>query len=498
MATTFIGPDGYEYSATTPRQDPRSRGTQSINPLGEVMAILGAMQGNRTPRYASDAIQATAAANAGLFPLRQDPRKTARINERRREMNVTEQRGRTQGQRRRDAVYRQQAIDANKAKTKARAERAAARAEQERIDANRRYQDTVGPSDAMISAERDARSAAAAASQRAMEDRVVGGMTPDEATLAAQDIIADYDRNVAELSAGGDVIPAADWDIAYPEFAAREAGIAPPSPTMRDLGYVPLGDASRQAHLDLYRSRPPAGQRDGGPYSDQLPDGGPYSTDLNPLAQLPNYKTGQTLADYDLQQTVPLQGPPSPPPPNYGTGQTLADYDIAMAKPYGKYDPDPFLYPREYLEPGATDHDLFPLPPVSWTSEQAKQAMADIGEGITNASIDAKFRQLDELERRRAYTLGMAAQRDPRNSLTPAQAQQMQLDIDRGRMMHRFNQSQPLPPVLAPQVPASSPPYFLQANPLHSIPVPRTNYFGGVPMQIPMAPRPGMTLGGGY
>jgi hypothetical protein len=44
----------------------------------------------------------------------------------------------------------------------------------------------------------------------------------------------------------------------------------------------------------------------------------------------------------------------------------------------------------------------------------------------------------------------------------------------------------------------ATPPYYLQRNPLYSLPAPSTNYFGGAPMQIPMAPRRGMTLGGGY
>ena len=201
MATTFIGPDGYEYSATTPRQDPRSRGTQSINPLSDVMAILGAMQGNRTPRYASDAVQATAAANAGLFPLRQDPRKTARINERRREMNVTEQRGRTQGQRRRDATYRQQTIDANKENSVARKERAAARAEQKRVAANKAYAKNVAPPNEAFEEERIANANAAAYERGVMEERIRNEMIPDAATLrrmdataAADEIINEYNR----------------------------------------------------------------------------------------------------------------------------------------------------------------------------------------------------------------------------------------------------------------------------------------------------------------
>jgi len=465
----------------------RDNGTNPLAFLGPMMGMIGSILQNQqdSRSYSDAAYEATRRAEAGLFPLRKDPQKSANIDARRRAMRVNQGPSRKQVDRSRanleSYVNRKRQERAN-----ARAERAAlardirdmASVPLQRDPAYQAYLDE------MAANERDSLQYQASAKR-------------DRAKAIAQQIIDDYNADIDKKSQTMDLMPSADRDVEYPGFAERitDPNMVPPNPTLEDLGYVRLGDASRKAHLDLYRSmgsarqsQAPAGPRDGGPYSDQLPDGGPYSTDLNPLAQLPNYQTGQTLADYDLQQTVPLQGPPSPPPPNYGTGQTLADYDIAMAKPYQTPDPYPgYALRPETLAPGASFQDVFPLPPMSLTPAQAAQMGSDIRSGLNYAEQYAIYDQEKDLEDRRAYTMGLHSLPNPRvgvNNLTPAQAQQMQLDIDRGRMMQRFNQSQP--------------PYFLQANPLRSIPVPSTNYFGGVPMQIPMAPRPGMTLGGGY
>jgi len=87
------------------------------NPLAMLQQMMS------RPRYMSDAMRATANANRLInsgISLTPDAGRTRGIDARRREMNLVTNRGRTEGQRKRDNIYRNQAIQRNSNKNELR------------------------------------------------------------------------------------------------------------------------------------------------------------------------------------------------------------------------------------------------------------------------------------------------------------------------------------------------------------------------------------------
>ena len=91
------------------------------NPLAMMQGIIG---GQNRRRFTNDVIQRTADANRALY-LSPDRQRTSAIDDRRREMNLVTNRGRTERQKERDEIYRNQARQRNEDKKTARKERAA-------------------------------------------------------------------------------------------------------------------------------------------------------------------------------------------------------------------------------------------------------------------------------------------------------------------------------------------------------------------------------------
>jgi len=196
------------------------------NPLGDVNSILRGMQ-SRSQQSRNAAIAATERANAMLFPLRQDPRKTARINERRRAMNVTEQRGRTANQKKRDKAFRDSIREKNRLKQIAK--------ERDEAVKNQAPPDEVFEEARVLEdMERLANENASVYENRLREDEIRANMIPDAATLrgleanaAAAQIIDEYENRPATerfYDNAGNEIPAAQYDLLQAEeIAAAQA-----------------------------------------------------------------------------------------------------------------------------------------------------------------------------------------------------------------------------------------------------------------------------------
>lgn len=491
MATTFIGPDGYEYSATTPGQDPRSRSPQSTNPFASTLSLLGAMQRqNAANRYASDAYRATKAAEASLFPMRKDPAKTARIDERRREMNVTEQRGRTQGQRRRDAAYREQTRARNAANATARTERAEERArdrEETRaavqniidrgVQRDPAYEDYLSEMESNEAASREFQSQAA-------KDRYQKLIDDTLASLPQDDAIGLNEADIARVSAEAGIKPQMYLDNPMRDDGTRST-LARLNPLYwtwamgEERRAAAAREAQDQALRDTYTGSPYATGRDPGiqpppqgeePYTGPLAvdlmdynGGGPYSSDLPPAP---------TPIPSQAYETSPYDGPTGSP---YATGP----------------DPTPYYAPETNGIPFVEGR----------TPEQKRQLQIDLANAQAMARVNARDNARVAAQLRQQmdqYGQAMTvAERGARETIP---------GDDLYNPITAFHSRQGMSPsdaayasMQARRVPVSQPPRLLEAPPT---PIPyadrrRSNYFyGQVDRNNPLVAFPPMTVGG--
>lgn len=226
------------------------------NPLGDVNSILQGMQA-RSRQSTNAAIAATERANAMLFPLRQDPRKTARINERRRAMRVG-QSGRTEGQKRRDSIYRQQAMDRNaERKRREEEERLALERDLERLrntpfERDPAYQDYL---DEMAANERESldyqQEQKEARYQKLIDDTLADLPQDDAIALNEADIEAATRQAMGNAEGTSEI---ADYDVdAMMEAvarrrAARESGRPMDDPDLAAIAIA--GENAAQAERD--------------------------------------------------------------------------------------------------------------------------------------------------------------------------------------------------------------------------------------------------------
>ena len=192
-----------------PQQPAATSRVNDTNPLSTVDAILRGIQ-ERAARSSNAVIEATNRANQRLN-LQRDPVRTKAIDDRRREMNVVSQRGRTEGSKRRSEDFRNKVRARNKAKADAKA------AERAELDA---YVDNIIASGDVPS---DMDRAQAIHDQNIAESMAFQEQAAQERSdqrLAEQTAAEDEIRRRAALQdqyfqdADGNVIPAADADIA--------------------------------------------------------------------------------------------------------------------------------------------------------------------------------------------------------------------------------------------------------------------------------------------
>lgn len=208
----------------TPSNVNRGQDPQRTNPFDTVKLLLQALQGNRSQYSPSPnpVIEETRRANANLSIGRKDPAKTRRIDERRREMRVSQPASRKRVDRNRKrleeyvARKRKQREEAEAARD---AEIAEGQAETQRlIDGIINAEPNMDNENARLMQEEEMEKSFAfqeAAKQARADARKA------EAAAAAAEIMAEAEGN-SGISAGSGMTPA-DYDIAMAELSTPEA-----------------------------------------------------------------------------------------------------------------------------------------------------------------------------------------------------------------------------------------------------------------------------------
>jgi len=293
------------------KADQGSGGSNDNTGFAEVMQLLATMmanQNNSRPSSTDPLIAATQRANSALSIGRKDPAKTRAIDARRREMNVSTQRGRTKAQKARDEESRAKTKRRNKDKKFARADR-----DLDRLDAQLK-QDRIDIEN--LIAENKAAEARAAADAQIEKNRARRAAESQEPPILPTPV--GDSGNGSPIIEGAPPLPAPEPVAPAPDPAPAPAqSVATPQqrvglnpleavvyahyPEMSPPGYPGRPAPDRQP-MEMPTLPPP----NAGPYPTDLIGGGPHADQLPPPT--PNNPPAfQKLRSWPSTSTVPAQ-----------------------------------------------------------------------------------------------------------------------------------------------------------------------------------------------